>query len=97
MRHRFAAVAAALLALLAFTGTALADNCFNASRPAGGLSTNPADFSAPVFRGNWVWLPSVGAPLAAWGFGVPSNYLNSLAPLQAAARWHLAPGEHAVL
>lgn len=77
MRHRFAAVAAALVALLAFTGTALADNCFNASRPAGGLSTNPADFSAPVFRGNWVWLPSVGAPLAAWGFEVPSNYLNS--------------------
>jgi hypothetical protein len=63
-------------ALLASAGTALADNCFNASRPGGGLSTNPADFSAPVLKGNWVWLPSVGVPLPAWGFGPPANYQN---------------------
>ena len=77
MRYRVAAVVAAVVALLALAGPALADNCFNASRPSGGLSTNPADFSSPYLVGRWVWLPSVGAPLAAWGFEVPSNYLNS--------------------
>jgi len=75
-KHRVAAVAAAL-GLLAFAGTALADNCFNASRPGGDLSTSPADFSAPVLEGRWVWLPSIGVPLAAWGFEVPFNYLGS--------------------
>jgi len=77
VRHRIAAALAALVVLLLSAGTALADNCFNASRPAGGLSTNPADFSAPVFKGRWVWLPSVGVGLPAWGFDVPSNYLDS--------------------
>jgi hypothetical protein len=75
--RRIAAALAAFVAALAFAGTALADNCFNASRPSGGLSTNPADFTSPVLKGNWVWLPSVGAPIAAWGFGPPSNYLDS--------------------
>ena len=78
MRYRIAVLVAALVAVLALAGTALADNCFNASRPSGGLSTNPADFtSGPVFRGHWVWLPSVGEPIPAWGFDVPENYLNS--------------------
>jgi hypothetical protein len=78
MRYRVAAVVAAVVALLGTAGVAMADNCFNASRPSGGLSTNPADFtSGPVFKGNWVWLPSVGVPVAAWGFEVPSNYLDS--------------------
>jgi hypothetical protein len=77
VRYRIAALVAALVAVLALAGTAFADNCFNASRPGGGLSTNPADFAAPVFQGRWVWLPSVGAPIPAWGFEVPENYLNS--------------------
>jgi hypothetical protein len=77
MRHRIAVVIAVLVAVLALAGSALADNCFNASRPGGGLSTNPTDFSAPYTKGNWVWLPSVGAPIAAWGFEAPSNYLDS--------------------
>jgi hypothetical protein len=64
-------------ALFATAGTALADNCYNASRPGGNLSTNPADFSSPYFKGRWLWLPSVGVPLPAWGFEVPSNYQNS--------------------
>jgi len=76
MRHTIAVLVAAV-ALLAGAGSALADNCFNASRPGGGLSTNPADFSAPLFKGRWLWLPSVGAPVAAWGFEVPENYLNA--------------------
>jgi len=58
---------------------AFADNCYNASRPSGGLSSNPGDFSAPVFKGHWLWLPSVGVPQPAWGFEVPANYQNSLA------------------
>jgi hypothetical protein len=75
--RRLLLLLAILAAALATAGVALADNCYNASRPGGDLSTNPADFSAPVFKGRWVWLPSVGAPLPAWGFDVPENYLNS--------------------
>jgi hypothetical protein len=57
------AVAAALLPV-----AASADSCANFSRaPA------PCGFSCqgPVIEGNWVWLPSVGAPIAAWGFAPP--------------------------
>jgi hypothetical protein len=75
--RRLIAVLFAFAALLGTAGGALADNCYNASRPGGDLSTNPADFSQPVFKGHWVWLPSVGVPLVAWGFEIPSNYLNS--------------------
>ena len=70
------AAAAVLAAALLVPGAALADNCFNASRPGGDLSANPADFTAPVSKGNWVWLPSIGVPTAAWGFGPPENYQN---------------------
>jgi hypothetical protein len=75
--RRTAVVLVAVVALFVSAGSALGDNCYNASRPGGGLSTNPADFSAPYFKGRWLWLPSVGVPLAAWGFEVPSNYQNS--------------------
>ncbi len=67
----------AVALLLVCAGVAVADNCYNASRPGGDLSTNPADFQQPVLKGRWVWLPSIGAPLPAWGFDVPENYLNS--------------------
>ena len=70
LRRTLAAVFAAA-AVLASAGTALADNCYNASRPA------PGSYSGPLIKGNWVWLPSIGVPLDAWGFGSPSNYLNS--------------------
>jgi hypothetical protein len=72
--RRLIAVLVAALAMLAFTGAALSDNCFNLSRTSKGLSTNPADFSAPYVKGRWLWLPSVGAPIPAWGFEVPENY-----------------------
>ena len=72
-------VAALFAAALLVPGVALADNCYNASRPGKDLSTNPADFSAPLFKGRWVWLPSVGVELPAWGFEVPENYLNGSA------------------
>ena len=81
------AVAALFAAALLVPGVALADNCYNASRPGKDLSTNPADFSAPLFKGRWVWLPSVGVDLPAWGFEVPENYLNGSCP-RLAARQH---------
>jgi hypothetical protein len=74
--RRTVAVLIAAFALLVPAGAAFADNCFNASRPSGGLSTDPVDFTSPVFKGRWLWLPSVGVPQAAWGFEVPENYLN---------------------
>jgi hypothetical protein len=78
IRRTIAAVFAAAV-LLVPAGAAFADNCFNASRPGGALSTDPADFAGlpPVVKGNWVWLPSIGVPEPGWGFGAPSNYLNS--------------------
>jgi hypothetical protein len=72
--RRFLAVLGAMLVLAASAGSAYADNCYNASRPGTGLSTNPADFSTPLFKGRWLWLPSIGVPLRAWGFEVPENY-----------------------
>lgn len=74
MLRKLATVGAVTVALLVPANAAFADNCFNASRPSGGLSTNPADFSAPVIRGNWVWLPSVGVPAPSWGFEPPYNF-----------------------
>jgi hypothetical protein len=82
IRGALAALFAAAVFLVP-VGGALADNCYNASRPGTGLSTHPADFSAPLFQG--LWLPSVGAPIAAWGFEVPENYQNS----QGAEAWLL--------
>ena len=32
--------------------------------------------SGAVIEGNWVWLPSIGVPVAAWGFESPGNYTN---------------------
>jgi hypothetical protein len=64
----------AAVAMLVPASAAFADNCFNVSRSSQGLSSNPAAFNGPVFQGRWVWLPSVGVPLAAWGFEPPENY-----------------------
>lgn len=79
MLRRIAAVGIAVVALLAPASAAFADNCFNVSRPSGGLSTNPADFSqsGPVMVGRWVWLPSIGVPEPFWGFDPPTNYQNA--------------------
>jgi hypothetical protein len=78
MLRRFIAVAALAVSflLLAPMTAAFADNCFNLSRSSGGLSSNPADFSQPVIKGGWVWLPSVGVPQASWGKEVPANFQN---------------------
>ena len=80
MFRRIAATACAAVALLATAGVAFADNCFNASRPGVGLSTNPADFSEPLFKGRWLWLPSVGVPLPAWGYEAPEGRIANGGP-----------------
>lgn len=45
---------------------ALADSCSNVSRAA-----PPDGGSGPIIRGNWVWLPSIGVAIDAWGFAPP--------------------------
>jgi hypothetical protein len=69
-RIRLVASVAAAAAAFAIPVTALADSCSNASRaPA------KCGFSCPgpVIQGNWVWLPSIGVPVARWGFAPPGS------------------------
>ena len=63
-------VLAVLVAALALAGVAYADSCANVSRaaPACDLSC-----TAPVVAGDWVWLPSIGVPVPAWGFSPPGS------------------------
>jgi hypothetical protein len=67
--RRALTVGAATAAILGFGATAaLADSCSNVSRapaPCGMTCTGP------VIEGNWVWLPSIGVPVPAWGFAPP--------------------------
>jgi hypothetical protein len=60
--------AAVSVGVLAIPATAFADSCANVSRaPAAcGMSC-----TSPVIEGNWVWLPSIGAPHPGWGFAPP--------------------------
>jgi hypothetical protein len=62
-----AAMVALMLALAA--PAALAVTCVNESR-----SAPKGDTSGPIFKGHWVWLPSVGAPEEAWGFAPPGTF-----------------------
>jgi hypothetical protein len=58
-------------AALAIPAAAVADSCANVSRaPAACGFACPG----PVIVGNWVWLPSVGAPIPAWGFAPPGAF-----------------------
>ena len=47
---------------------ASADSCANYSRPAPACGMT---CTHPIVAGNWVWLPSIGVPLEAWGFAPP--------------------------
>ncbi len=58
------------VAALAAPIAAQASSCANFSRPA--PACNLA-CTSPVVDGNWIWLPSVGVPLAAWGFAPPGT------------------------
>jgi hypothetical protein len=68
-RRALALIAGGLLSL-AIAGSALADSCANVSRAPADCGWNCA---APVVEGNWVWLPSVGASMFAWGFAPPGG------------------------
>jgi hypothetical protein len=62
--------AAVALAVLAMPAAAFADSCANVSRPAPSCDPN---CTGPVTAGNWVWLPSIGVPVDAWGFAPPGT------------------------
>jgi hypothetical protein len=69
--RRFIVCVAALLAAAALTASAaFADSCANVSRAPAACGMSCA---GPVIQGNWVWLPSIGAPVAAWGFAAPGR------------------------
>jgi hypothetical protein len=71
--RRIAIVFSTVLVSFAISAqVAFADSCANFSRAAP-APTGPG----PVIKGNWVWLPSVGAPIDAWGF-VPPGTLTFL-------------------
>jgi hypothetical protein len=53
---------------LAIPAAAVADSCANVSRAPADCGTS---CTAPVIQGNWVWLPSIGVPVDAWGFAPP--------------------------
>jgi len=65
--RRIAIICSTVLVSFALSAqVAFADSCANFSRAAP-APTGPG----PIIRGNWVWLPSVGAPIDAWGFAPP--------------------------
>lgn len=71
MRRRFLGAALGVALGLAVAGTALADSCANVSRAPAACGWS---CQGPVIEGNWVWLPSVGAPIYAWGFAPPGGF-----------------------
>ena len=68
MRRRFLGAAFGVALAVAVAGTALADSCANVSREPAACGWS---CQGPVIEGNWVWLPSIGAPVYAWGFAPP--------------------------
>jgi hypothetical protein len=82
MFKKVLAVAGATAALMMIAGPALADDCVNLSRPAPECNMS---CTAPVISGNWVWLPSIGVPEAAWGFGTPGSIISEQADLPGSA------------
>ncbi len=72
MRRIAIVSSAVLLSLLLSAQIAFADSCANESRAA------PAPGPGPIVKGNWVWLPSIGVPFAAWGFAPPGTIDSTL-------------------
>ncbi len=75
IRFRVLAAAVGAVAALAAPIAAQASSCANFSRPAPACNLT---CGAPVIDGNWVWLPSIGAPIAAWGFAPPGSFDSQL-------------------
>jgi len=64
-------------AVLAMSGTALANDCANFSRVAPACYYSSTGCTSPYVRGNWLFLPSVDSSLPPiWGFGSPANFTN---------------------
>ena len=70
IRRRLIAMSFALLGVIASTVAAEASSCANFSRPAPACNLS---CPSPVVDGNWIWLPSIGVPVAAWGFAPPGT------------------------
>src|SRR5919205_3688762 len=70
----------AATAALAVPASAFADSCANVSRAAPQTTSSPG----PVTKGNWVWLPSIGVPVKAWGFAPPGSADSTAAGLPGA-------------
>jgi hypothetical protein len=70
MRRRLFGATFGVVLALAVAGTAFADSCANVSRAPAPCGTS---CTAPVIEGNWVWLPSIGVPVEAWGFAPPGG------------------------
>ena len=81
MRRRVLGTALGIVLSLGIAGTALADSCANVSRAPAACGWS---CSGPVIQGNWVWLPSVGAPQYAWGFAPPGAFFSKLFPFPGA-------------
>ncbi|MDX6401512.1 MAG: hypothetical protein QOF27_2118 [Gaiellaceae bacterium] len=73
MRRLLVCVAMVFAVAALAASAALADSCANVSRAAPACGTTCTD--GPIIQGNWVWLPSIGVPLAAWGFITPGSEL----------------------
>jgi hypothetical protein len=58
------------VAALAIPAAAAADSCANVSRAPAPCGMT---CSGPVVDGNWVWLPSIGVPVPAWGLAPPGG------------------------
>jgi hypothetical protein len=69
MRRILVIFSAVLLSFALSAQVAFADSCSNVSRAA----PSPAG-PGPVIKGNWVWLPSIGVPIDAWGFAPPGAF-----------------------
>ena len=72
MRRRLLGVLTGLTLSLVIAGTAFAHSCLNLSRPAPECHPTCA---GPVVDGRWIWLPSIGVPIAHWGFDAPGESL----------------------
>jgi hypothetical protein len=69
MNRRIVVAACAAVAAALIPVAASADSCSNVSRAPAACGTTCTN--GPVVKGNWVWLPSIGVPLARWGFAPP--------------------------
>ncbi|HEX8024929.1 MAG TPA: hypothetical protein VF484_01870 [Candidatus Limnocylindrales bacterium] len=70
MRRGLFGIVGGVVLALSLAGVSLADSCANVSRAPAACGWT---CTAPVIEGNWVWLPSVGADVAAWGFAPPGG------------------------